>query len=234
VAVTGPRLAPRACGHQGYISRISPCAQRLTASLDSAPGQGYAVGIIMLSCSTPHSIPGLRTLTVQWYFGAHLLVLNASQHPWTPHRYASTRPCNSACSTPHSITGLRTSRSGERLAVQVRNASRHPWTPHLLRATHEPSGACSTPHGITGLRTIPRDACPVPDGWVLNASRHHWTPHCVGANLLVYRSLCAVLRNTQRLATLTESSQAECALGDSIKALKTNTLAHTHAPRLGL
>jgi hypothetical protein len=56
----------------------------------------------------------------------------------------------------------------------------------------------------------------------------------MGSNLPVYKNLWAVLRDTQRLATLAESSQAERALCYGIKALKTNVLVDTHAPRLGL
>ncbi len=56
----------------------------------------------------------------------------------------------------------------------------------------------------------------------------------MGSNPLVYKNLWAVLRDTQRLATLTGSSQAERALCYSRKALKTNVLVDTHAPQRGL
>ena len=56
----------------------------------------------------------------------------------------------------------------------------------------------------------------------------------MGSNLLVYKNLWVVLRDTQRLATLTESFQAERALCYSRKALKTNVLVDTHAPQRGL
>jgi len=46
--------------------------------------------------------------------------------------------------------------------------------------------------------------------------------------------LWMVLRDTQRLAPLKESFQAERALCYSIKALKTNVLVDTHAPQPGL
>ena len=71
-------------------------------------------------------------------------------------------------------------------------------------------------------------------GPVLNALRHQWNPHSLGFNLLVYKNLWVVLRDTQRLATLTESSQAERAVCYRIKALQTNMLADTHAPQRGL
>jgi hypothetical protein len=71
-------------------------------------------------------------------------------------------------------------------------------------------------------------------GYVLNALRHQWNTHSMGSNLLAYNNLWVVLRDTQRLATLNESSQAERALCYNIKALKTNVLVDTHAPQLGL
>jgi hypothetical protein len=93
----------------------------------------------------------------------------------------------------------------------VLNALRHQWNPHLCRR-------CQA------------FAHPV----VLNALRHQWNPHSIGSNVLVYKNLWVVLRDTQRLATLTESSQAERALFSSRKALKTNVLVDTHAPQLVL
>ena len=64
--------------------------------------------------------------------------------------------------------------------------------------------------------------------------RHQWNPHSVASNLRVYKNLCVVLRDTQRLATLTEAYQVERALCYSIKALKTNVLVDTHAPQRDL
>ena len=96
-----------------------------------------------------------------------------------------------------------------------------------------PPRGCSTPYGINGILT----PLPAPSHHslvVLNALRHQWNPHCMGSNLLVYKNLWVVLRDTQRLATLTDSFQAERALCYSIKALKTNVLVDTHAPQRGL
>jgi hypothetical protein len=93
----------------------------------------------------------------------------------------------------------------------VLNALRHQWNPH---------------------RRPPGHAQRKPQ--VLNTLRHQWNPHSMGPNLLVYKNLWVVLRDTQRLAILTESSQAERALFSSRKALKTNALVDTHAPQLVL
>ncbi len=101
--------------------------------------------------------------------------------------------------------------SQERRNRHVLNALRHQWNPHPRPHTK----------GLT-------------HGYVLNALRHQWNPHGIGSNLLVYKNLWMVLRDTQRLAPLKESFQAERALCYSIKALKTNVLIDTHAPQPGL
>ena len=53
----------------------------------------------------------------------------------------------------------------------------------------------------------------------------------MGSNILVYNHLWIASRDIQRPATLQESSHDERVLCNGIKALKTNVLADTHAPR---
>ena len=209
-------------------------AQRLAASMESSHAYRQRAWSAPW-CSTPCGINGILT------GGA-----------------CAKQGINNGCSTPCGINGILTPLGAIREpAVVVLNALRHQWNPHVWQKTEGASrgGAQRLAASMESSPVAPSitsySQCaqrlaasmessrypPKAEGsalMVLNALRHQWNPHSMGSNLLVYKNLWVALRDTQRLATLTESSHAERVACYSIKALKTNVLADTHAPRLGL
>ena len=137
------------------------CAQRLSASLDSA-----------------HQRRGSDNQQGP--------VLNAFRHHWIRHTVGLTGPrAGKVCSTPFGITGFGTVRSPPRPAVAfVLNAFRHHWIRHIPEAgVDNISLGCSTPFGITGFGTRSAEGIVLHSQGVLNAFRHHWIRHVQAARL---------------------------------------------------
>src|SRR5438034_502985 len=104
------------------------------------------------------------------------------------------------CSTPCGINGIltRLTRSS-RLSGAVLNPLRHQSNHHgqMKSRMCVLKGRCSTPCGINGILTASCMRCSFKGLRVLNALRHQWNPHSMDSNLLAYKDLWVVLRDTQ-------------------------------------
>ena len=134
------------------------CAQRLSASLDSAQGDGRrpapaGPGAQRLSASLDSALRRAANFTQCLL----RFVLNAFRHHWIRHIFWIVLVIGLAmCSTPFGITGFGTCR---------RSTCRWPWTSAqrlsasldsalaALERARENCARCSTPFGITGFGT---------------------------------------------------------------------------------
>ena len=154
------------------------CAQRLTASMVSARGQGQGLSGL-ITCSTPYGIYGFGTSSPSRSLAPNS-VLNALRHLWFRHdAIGEPRLEGEKCSTPYGIYGFGTIKtanpstsllSAQRLTASmvsaqanrrksksecfVLNALRHLWFRHFLNFTN-----------ALRLRNV------------LNALRHLWFRH---------------------------------------------------------